>query len=109
MSFEEVTLLAYIITIVSETVAILLIQKPKNILFWFFTVVLINSFTHPIVMYLLHIKDFFYVPVEAGVIIIEALWYFLAFKINWRRALILSLIANIASIFFGFAIRFLFY
>lgn len=109
MFIEHAILLAYAITIVSETIIILAIQRPKNVLQWILGIVLINSFTHPIAIYFLHIKNTSYALVEIGVLIVEALWYLLAFKLTWKRAFFLSLFANVFSIISGIAIRFLFY
>jgi hypothetical protein len=109
MFIEQAILLAYAITIVSETIIILAIQRPKNVLQWIIGIVLINSLTHPIAIYFLHIQNTPYVPVEIGVLIVETLWYLIAFKITWKRAFYLSLFANIFSIISGIAIRFLFH
>lgn len=109
MFIEQAILLAYAVTIISETLFILAIQRPKNVLQWIIGIVLINSLTHPIAIYFLHVQNAPYVPVEIGVFIIEALWYLMAFEVTWKRAFCLSLFANIFSIISGIAIRFLFY
>lgn len=104
---EKSILLAYVITVISETIIILLVQKPKNIWIWILSIFLINSFTHPIAIYLFHIQNVSYFIVEFGVIITELICYKLIFNLSWKRAFIISSIANIFSILAGFTIRLL--
>lgn len=108
MFIESAILLAYAVTIVSEEVIILAIQQPSKIWQWIIAALLANSLTHPLAIYFLRVQNAPYILVELGVLIVEMLWYKLAFKLNWRRALIISGAANIFSIFSGFAIRLLF-
>lgn len=107
--FVEVSiLLAFAITIVSEITIIIAIQRPVKIWQWVTAILLVNSLTHPLVIYLLYVQDMPYIPVELGVFVFEMIWYGVAFKLNWRRSLVLSGTANLFSIFVGFGIRFLF-
>lgn len=108
MFIEEAILLAFAITIISEVAIIIVIQRPTEIWQWILAIFLINSLTHPLVMYLLRVQKVPYVPVEFGIFIIEMVWYRLIFKLKWKRSLILSGIANIASILVGIGVRFLF-
>lgn len=101
-------LLAYAVTICSEIVLILALQRLKNVWRWLVGVVLINSFTHPIAIYLLHIQNANYVLVELGVLVLEAIWYKAAFQGGWKRSFTLSGVANISSILVGIGIRSLF-
>ncbi len=105
MSVETTILLAYAITVVSETAIILVVQKPKNIWRWILGIVLINSLTHPIAIYFLHIQNAPYILVELSVFIFEAFWYNLAFQLGWKRSLAISAIANAFSILAGIGIR----
>lgn len=107
MFIEDAILLAYAITVISETIIILTIQQPKEVLWWIFGVFLINSLTHPFVIYFLHVENLSlsYIPVELGVFAVEAFWYRLAFSISWKRSLVISGVANTFSIFVGFGIR----
>ena len=105
MFIETAILLAYTVTVVSETAIILVIQKPKNIWWWILGIVLINSLTHPIVIYLLQIQKASYILVELSVCIVEAIWYNLAFQLGWKKSLTISVIANIFSILVGIGIR----
>ena len=105
MSFSSVLFLAYVVTIVSETIAILILQKPKDVWQWMAGVILINSFTQPIAIYFIQIECNSFFLVEAGVFIVEASWYKIAFAQKWGRALVLSFVANIASIATGILVR----
>lgn len=108
MFFARVIFFAYTITVISEIAIILVIQKPQKFWQWILGIFLINSFTHPIAIYLLHMQNINYILVELGVLVIEAIWYTLAFQVSWRRAFILSAAANIFSILVGSGARFLF-
>lgn len=108
MFIEYAIFLAYAVTIISETCIILVIQRPLKIWQWVFAIFLINSFTHPIAIYLLRIKNLPYIPVELGVFAIEFFWYWVALKISWKRSFILSGTANAFSILVGIGVRFLF-
>src|SRR3989344_4150554 len=82
MFFEQAFLLAYAVTIISEVGIIVARQCPKDIQWWITGIVLGNSFTHPIVLYMLFIRNVPYIPVEVGVFFIEACWYRWAFSIK---------------------------
>jgi hypothetical protein len=107
MFIENAILLAFVTTIISEVVIILTIQHPKMIWRWIFAVLLINSLTHPLVIYFLRVQDAPYIPIELGVFLIEMIWYKLSFNLSWKRAIIISGIANIFSILTGVGIRLL--
>ncbi len=107
MFIEQTILLTYAVTILSETAIIFIIQRPQKLWQWVIGVFLVNSLTHPIVIYLLHIRNTPYVFVELGVIVIELILYRFLFKINWTRAGALSVIANLSSILVGVGVRFL--
>jgi hypothetical protein len=102
---EKIVLFAFLITILSEVFIILLIQKPRNFWNWILTIIFINSFTHPVVMYFLHVKNSSYFLAELGVFIIESILYKIILKLNWKKAILLSGIANIFSILLGLIIR----
>ncbi len=102
---EKIVFLAYLITIISEVFVILLIQKPKNVWRWIMVILLINSFTHPLVMYFLHIVNTPYILVETTVFTVETIFLKFLLEVNFKRAIILSLIANISSILVGLIIR----
>jgi len=108
MFIEKAILLAYAVTIISETAIIIAIQKPKELWQWIFGIILINSLTHPIAIYFLHIQNAPYIFVELGVLILEAIWYNLAFQVSWKKSFAISAVANIFSILVGIGIRFLF-
>ena len=108
MFIENAILLAYATTITSEIAIVLAIQRPKEILQWIVAIFLINSLTHPIIIYLLRVQNAPYIPVEFGIFLKEMIWYKFAFSLNWRRSLIVSGIANIFSIFVGVCVRLLF-
>lgn len=105
MTIEQEIFLAFIITLVTETTLILAIQKPGDWQKWIAWILLINCFTHPIVIYLLHFQNWPYLLVETGVFLAEAVWYKKFFSISPKRAMILSLLANIVSIFSGMVVR----
>jgi len=105
---ESSILISYAVTIISETAIILTIQRPKQIWQWIAGIILINSLTQPIAVYLILIWNISRIAVEFGVFAIEAIWYWLAFRISPRRALVISATANLVSIFTGFSIRLLF-
>jgi hypothetical protein len=108
MFIENAILLAYATTIISEIVIILAIQRPREIWQWVVAIFLINSLTHPLVIYFLRVQNAPYIPVEFGVFLIEMIWYKLAFNLNWKRSLVVSGIANVFSIFVGVGARLLF-
>lgn len=99
-------LTAFAITVVSEAVVILAIQRPKNIWFWLVGIMLIHCLTHPLTIYAIHVQGLSYFLVEFWVLVVEAIWYFVVFKLTWRKAFVLSLCANIASILVGMIVRF---
>lgn len=105
--FEQPILLAYVVTIISEIGIILLFERPREMVLWTMGIFLVNSFTHPLLIYLFHFCNLPYVPLELGVTFTEACWYRVAFKTTRKRALILSGTANSFSIIVGFAVRFL--
>lgn len=105
MFIEEAILLSYIITVFSETVIILFLQRPVKICQWILAIFLINSLTHPLTIYFINIQNTLYIPIEIGVFIVEMIWYKLAFKLKWKRSLIISGIANIFSILVGMSIK----
>jgi hypothetical protein len=106
MSFVNVIFLAYLVTIVSETMVLLVWQRPRELWWWMTGIVLVNSFTHPIAIYLIQIKGASFFLVEIGVFITEAIWYKFAFSQNFKHALTLSAVANITSIATGILIRY---
>ncbi len=97
---------AFLITLIAEVLVILCSRKVSGWFGWLLAVILINSFTHPIVIYLLHVLGAPYVVVEFGVIIFEALWYSLAFSLSLRKSFVLSGVANLSSILAGVLVRF---
>lgn len=107
MFFESAIILAYTVTIISETAITLFVARPKHIWQWILAVILVNSFTHPIALYLLHIQNAPYLLVEIGVCIVEALWYMAAFRKSAPQAILISFLANIFSILMGIALRLL--
>jgi len=61
MFIEDAILLAYAVTIVSETGIIIAIQKPKKLWQWILGIVLINSLTHPnCSIFFTHTKNLIY-------------------------------------------------
>ncbi|MFA5828687.1 MAG: hypothetical protein WC841_05015 [Candidatus Shapirobacteria bacterium] len=105
MTTEQEIFLAFAITLVTELTLILAIQRPGDWQKWIAGILLINCFTHPIVIYLLHFQNWPYLLVEAGVILTEAVWYRKFFSISPRRAMLVSFVANIFSIFMGMVAR----
>jgi hypothetical protein len=108
MFIENAILLAYATTIISEIAIILAVQRPRKIWQWIIAIFLVNSLTHPLVVYFLRVQNAPYIPVEFGVFLTEMIWYKLAFNLNWKRSMIVSGTANMFSIFVGFGIRLLF-
>ena len=107
MFIENAILLAYATTVISEIAIILALQRPKEIWQWIIAIFLINSLTHPLVIYLLRVQNAPYIPVEFGACIVEMIWFRFAFKLSWKRSFIISGIANLFSIFTGIAVRLL--
>ncbi len=107
MFFESAILLAYVVTLVSETALVLAIVRLKKVGQSIIAIVLINSFTHPVALYLLHIQNAPYLLVEIGVCVVEALWYVVAFRKSAPQAILISFLANIFSILMGIALRLL--
>jgi len=108
MFIENAILLAYATTIISEVAIIIAIQRPKEIWQWIIAIFLINSLTHPLVIYSLRVRSAPYIPVEVGVFLIEMVLYKFVLDLNWKRSAIVSGIANAFSIFVGIGIRLLF-
>jgi hypothetical protein len=107
MFFEKAILLAYCTTVVSETVVIVALQRAVNMWQWIIAILLINSLTHPLVIYFLYIQNTPYVLVELGAFVVEMFWYKLVFTLSWKRSALISGVANISSVFAGVIIRFL--
>ena len=105
MYFEDVILWAFVITVFTETFVILIIQRPKEWVQWLITIVCLNALTHPPTLYLLHIENAPYIAVEGAVWLLEAAGLKYLFDLTWRRSLILSGVANLASFLAGMAVR----
>ena len=101
MFVETAVLLAFSLTIASEVAVVALVQRPKEPWRWVAGVVLVNCFTHPLAIYFLLVGNANLVLVEMAVFVVEALFYRLMFGISWRRAALLSLLANAASLLLG--------
>jgi hypothetical protein len=78
-------------------------EKNMKIVFYCF---LINSFTWPLANFFYSLFGFFYI-IELGIILIEILLIILLFKTNWKKALLVSLIANITTASIGLLVFFL--
>lgn len=98
-------LLAFLVTLISETLVIILLFKPKQKLEWIGVIIAANCITHPLVILSLQVFDFPYLIVEIFAILIEALIYKLTLGLTWKKALFISLIANLVSILTGFVVR----
>jgi len=105
MSIDQVIISSFLVTILTETGIILTIQKYKNIIKWSFFVVLINSLTQPVAIYMIQILDISYFVTEILVIVVETVFYKYICDIKWKTAIMYSLVANVLSILLGVIFR----
>jgi hypothetical protein len=56
-----------------------------------------NFLTHPVATFLHGVRGVPLTPIELAVILVEAVAYMLAVGLSWRRAIILSVVANGAT------------
>ena len=92
----------FVITIISEYVVVLLLQR-KNAIKLAFLILGINLITHPAGFLLLN-NGFNYYFVETLIICIEAFLYYVVLTRNINKSIKLSIIANLASILLGLLI-----
>ena len=105
MNSDYFILYTYLTTIISESVWLLWVEKPKRYVYYVCIIVLVNSCTHPFVLYFLHIKQYNYIIVECAVIVSESILYYLVFGGSKKYWLYMSAIANMVSIVTGIVIR----
>jgi hypothetical protein len=105
MTVEAKIIHAFLITLLCESIIICFILRNKNWLKTLSGVFLINCFTHPIAIYLIHFKNWSTITVEVLIILMEAIFYLKLFKINLKKSVSLSLIANVFSIITGLIFR----
>lgn len=98
-------LTALFLTIAVEFVVYVLFFR-KNVLTLLFYAILINLFTHPIAYYFYnylsgphHYSAFniYFLIVELIVFLTEAVLIMILLKLNWKKSLLLSLIANLTT------------
>lgn len=92
--------LAFFLTFIIELIVYFILVKEKKSKIVLYCL-LINAFTWPLAQITYSFYGFFWL-VEAGVFLIEGILISLLFKINWKKAFIISLIANFLTSIFGF-------
>ena len=91
---------ALMITIITECIVLtLLIRKDFGLLLLYTT--LINGFTNPLLNFFFIICEYSILPLEMGVVIIEAVLICLLVRIGIRYSLCYSVCANITSYLIG--------
>lgn len=101
MWFENSSLYSLIITIISELVVLVMIVRGKPLYVVIMYSLLVNSITHPLVFYFVHICNVPLLLAEIVVMSVEALMYRYLLNTKLLNACILSLCANMASIVVG--------
>lgn len=94
-------LIVLILTILIEFLIYLLFIR-KNILNLFLFSVLINSFTNPIANFAYDYINFFII--EAAAILVEIFLIKALLKISYKKAILISIIANVVSASLGFVL-----
>jgi uncharacterized membrane protein len=90
----------FLITIVIEYVMLGLFRR-KQLSVLGLIVFGVHFITHPVGAWLLFVQDWNYFLVEGLIVVVEALLYFVMLSISIRRAVLYSLVANVASIAVG--------
>jgi len=96
-------ILIFLLTFFVELIVyfIFLKEKKEQIILYCF---LINLFTWPLAILLYHFKPELFYFIEFFVFLIESILIMLLFKINWKKALLISFIANFITAFIGLLI-----
>jgi hypothetical protein len=100
MNFFQSLVFALILTVLMEYAAYLfLIRKdPMNL---FLYSVLINSFTNPLFNYLYNYEFHMLFQLEIAVAIVESILIFFLMELSYPKAVLVSLVANLASFLLG--------
>lgn len=97
---------SFILTLIIEYMIIKIILMKRKV---FIPVVLVNTLTNPLVVYIYNImelysfayKDIILIFLELLVVIIEGYVYKYLLEINWKKAIIISFISNIVAYLIG--------
>jgi len=92
-------LLNFLLTFIIELIIFYLFFR-KNYLKTAFYVLFINLFTWPIANLIYSVWPFLFF-IEMGVLIIEGFFIMLLFKFNWKKAFLISFVANFISSLVG--------
>lgn len=100
---------SFVLTLIIEYIIIKLLFIRKKV---FIPVLLVNMITNPLVVYIYNImslysfayKDVILVFLELLVVIVEGYVYKYLLEIKWKRALIISFIANVVAYIVGLLI-----
>lgn len=100
MNFFQSLVFALILTVLMECAAYLfLIRKdPMNLFLYSF---LINSFTNPFFNYLYNYEFHMLYPLEIAVALVESILIFFLMELSYPKAILVSLVANLASFLLG--------
>lgn len=95
--------LILLLTIIIEFFIYLIFIR-KNILNLLLYSVLINSLTNPLANFMYQLKPWLFSQIfiiELGVFVMEIFFIKFLFEISWKKAILISLVANLASFIFG--------
>ena len=103
MSFLQTLAFALILTILMEyAVYLFLIRNdPMNLFLYSF---LINAFTNPLFNYIYNYELHMLYTLEIAVAIVESILIFFLMELSYPKAILISLVANIASFLLGLVV-----
>lgn len=103
MSFLQTLAFALILTILMEYVVYLFLIRndPLNLFLYSF---LINAFTNPLFNYIYNYEHHMLYTLEIAVAIVESILIFFLMELSYPKAILISLVANIASFLLGLVI-----
>ncbi len=104
MFIPELILQAFVVTVVSESLIVYLFFR-KKFFSTLLTVVAVHCISHPLAMGLFYILGAGFWVAEGTVVLLESVLYFHLFKISYKRALLVALIANVSSVVVGYVLR----
>jgi len=96
---------ALFMTIALEALVVALLTRRPNRARVVMTSLFVNLFTHPIAWSIVVDEFSSFLAVEAGVVVVETLLYAFVVPMSLRRAFVVSLVANLATIAMTFVLR----
>jgi len=103
MNFLFSLAVALLLTILTEYAVYLLILRRDPLQLLLYSI-LINSFTNPLFNYLYNYRLHELYPLEIAVVLVESIFIRLLMEVRLPKALLISLLANLASLLVGLVI-----